>query len=86
MLLFESPVWILANLIPSMIYIGQKIQYTGRKLPNVLVLACWKADQPADEDPPKEEEKPSENEADELRERVKELESIIQKVRDIVNE
>lgn len=70
----------------QMVYIGQKIQYTGRKLPNVLALAAWKGDQPADEDPPIKEEKPSEDEADKLRERVKELESIIQKVRDIVNE
>lgn len=69
----------------QMIYIGQKIQYTGRKLPNVLVLAAWKDNQPVDEDSPKEEEKPSEDETEKLREKVKELEAIIQKVRDIID-
>ena len=73
----------------QMIYIGRKIQHTGRKIPNVLALACYKAQEPEQgpvEENPVEEENPSENEADELRERVKELEAIIQKVRAIINE
>lgn len=73
----------------QMIYIGQKIQYTGRQLPNVLALACYKSQEPVEEpveEKPVEEEKPTENEVEKLRARVKELEEIIQKVRAIIDE
>lgn len=60
----------------QMIYIGKKIVYTGRALPNVFVLACFKADMKAsvkDEDISVEENNASQVELDDALKKNREL-------------